>query len=401
MIHLSPSKAKIAKNCHVISDDLVVFEKLQQLGKPCKFRVFTAEAGNKGSLEIATSKQRGLSVEITDQGEGIYLCEVFPSEVGSYNLFITWSGSPIHGSPFDLTFEEKKATKITGLDLNLEHYCIGDLYQFNVNCRDLDYGQLEVKSDPTNATNIEVKYVDEKTFQLSLRPVNEGDLSLLVEYSGMHIDGSPFMVTNYRKCQKLRTESDKNEKGEDMVVFIVTTEGAKPGEMSANFKDVSGGPIPDIGIVKDATDPKLYKVAFIISNNTQYLLNIMYAGKHVEGSPFELTIGKPPQEPQSTGPQPHLVKAYGPGLLDGLLGENRGEFTVETREAGSGSLSVNVYGPRDSFKINMQPKSGDSRTILVQYDPKSVGEYLIEVKWADEHIPNSPFKINIQENKWP
>ena len=73
-----------------------------------------------------------------------------------------------------------------------------------------------------------------------------------------------------------------------------------------------------------------------------------------------------------------------------------GEFTVETKHAGIGTLLVRVHGLRDAFNIEAMPKPGsDKRTLVALYHPRIPGEYVIFVRWSGVHVPGSPFKVFI------
>lgn len=43
----------------------------------------------------------------------------------------------------------------------------------------------------------------------------------------------------------------------------------------------------------------------------------------------------------------------------------------------------------------MQREKKNSRLINCKYEPKEPGDYQIEVKWAGEHVPGSPFLVMI------
>jgi filamin len=43
----------------------------------------------------------------------------------------------------------------------------------------------------------------------------------------------------------------------------------------------------------------------------------------------------------------------------------------------------------------MQRESQRDRTIMCRYDPHEVGDYIIHVKWSGEHVPGSPFRVQI------
>ena len=574
-----------AEKCHVVADDLPLFAKSQRFGKPCKFRISTIDAG-RGTLNITTRGPGKAEVKIFDEGDGVYACELTPSVAGTYNVDITWDDEPIQGSPYQLSFKEKKKRVITGLNLEAEHFRIGVPHRFKLHCDDLGTGILEVKCKPPSAAKVRVTVADKDAYQVELVPVEEGHHEVSVQYNGLHIAGSPFNVTFNRKgdpskCHMVRSEVEQNEDGEDVVVFVVSTEGAGLGKLTANVDNVRGGEVPTVNI-QELDEPYTHRVEFLLGDGTEYMLNINYDDEHIDGSPFKLlfdpkpspdackaegdglktslvgreakftvntagagageldvtitmvqddttiepkvvkdndectctytpavtgdyeisvkwgevhipsspfqmkcyhpsaqsasfSVNEPPTNsflgqdiaftvksseedeiekgellvsaesntdnitgrvtyegfgsyhctltPTNAGkhmvsvkwngenidgspfrvkvglpPRPDLVKAYGPGLQDGFVGQE-GNFTLETAEAGSGTLAVRLHGPKGAFKINMRHHPDNDRTILVRYDPKYVGEYTIDVTWSDQHIPNSPFKVNIQERK--
>ena len=574
----------IPENCYVVPEDLPLFAKTHRFGNPCKFRVSTADAG-RGTLNITSRGPGKAEVKIFDEGEGIYSCELTPAVAGNYLVDINWDDQPIKDSPYHLSFKHKKKRVITGLNLESEHFLIGVPHRFKLHCDELGTGILEVKCRPPSCARIHVIVADKDSYQIELMPVDEGHHEVSVQYNGNHISGSPFNVTFYRKqkgdatkCRMEKSEVEQNDKGEDIVVFIVTTEGAGPGQLTANVENVHGDVSPDVDVKKMDEEFK-YKVEFLLGEGTEYVLNIKYDDEHIDGSPFKLlfdpkpnpeacraegdglksslvgkeaeftvstegagqgelkvtiegddgtsiepdltkssedqyrctytpaqpgdysitvkwgdlaipdspfhmkcheppsksttlkvidppsniVLGKPivfmvknadeveekgeilvsgdsgagnidgtvfyegfgayrcTLEPRDYGkftvrvtwngeningspfkvkvghpPRPDLVKAYGPGLEDGFIGQE-GNFTLETGEAGSGTLAVRVHGPKGAFKINMRHHPDEERTILVRYDPKYVGEYTIDVTWSEQHIPNSPFKVNIRE----
>lgn len=105
---------------------------------------------------------------------------------------------------------------------------------------------------------------------------------------------------------------------------------------------------------------------------------------------------------------------YGPGIEHGVLATFQSRFICDTRGAGAGQLTVRVRGPKGAFRVEMQRESQKDRTILCkvfikiiklkiyrkqhllkQYDPTEPGDYRVEVKWAGELVPGSPFPVMI------
>ncbi|KAG8281179.1 hypothetical protein J6590_063972 [Homalodisca vitripennis] len=112
-----------------------------------------------------------------------------------------------------------------------------------------------------------------------------------------------------------------------------------------------------------------------------------YHGVDVPGSPFCLRV--------SGAPDASKVRVYGPGVEHGVLATFQSRFICDTRGAGAGQLTVRVRGPKGAFRVEMQRESQKDRTILCKFDPTEPGDYRVEVKWAGENVPGSPFMVMI------
>ena len=74
------------------------------------------------------------------------------------------------------------------------------------------------------------------------------------------------------------------------------------------------------------------------------------------------------------------------------------EFTVETKGAGAGGLSLAIEGPSEA---KLTCKDHGDGTCSVKYTPVEPGDYEIHIKFADEHIPGSPFNAKVCQRKLP
>ena len=105
-------------------------------------------------------------------------------------------------------------------------------------------------------------------------------------------------------------------------------------------------------------------------------------GRHIAGSPIEFYADLV---------SPGYVIAYGQGLSFGYVQESC-KFTIVTKEAGSGGLSLSVEGPS---KAEIQCKDNKDGTCSVQYFPTAPGQYKITILFDDKHIVASPFTASI------
>jgi filamin len=110
---------------------------------------------------------------------------------------------------------------------------------------------------------------------------------------------------------------------------------------------------------------------------------LSYDNVPVPGSPFVIHV--------KSGCDPTRCKAFGAGLQGGQINQ-KAKFTVSTREAGIGGLSFAIEGPSEAKMSCVDNRDGSCD---VEFLPTEPGVYDISVRFADKHIPGSPFKVVI------
>jgi len=116
-----------------------------------------------------------------------------------------------------------------------------------------------------------------------------------------------------------------------------------------------------------------------------YLLDVTFENVPVPGSTFR-TQGIP-------GCDPRRVKVYGPGLEGGVT-NSPCQFTIETKGCGQGSLSLAVEGPSEAKMICKENQNG---VCIMEYLPVKAGPYDITIKYAEQDVPGSPFRVYIED----
>jgi len=128
---------------------------------------------------------------------------------------------------------------------------------------------------------------------------------------------------------------------------------------------------------------RTFTLKLLTSRGGRYLVNVYFNGSHIPNSPFKVRVCNP-----------EAIWAEGPGLMDSFVGD-QGDFQVFTRDAGHGTLSVRVNGPKDKFRVDMW--KGADRTVNCRYNPEVAGKYTVNIKWEDEHIKGSPYTIQVRK----
>ena len=72
---------------------------------------------------------------------------------------------------------------------------------------------------------------------------------------------------------------------------------------------------------------------------------------------------------------------------------------VDAREAGPGHLSTTVHGVRNDVVTGI--RDNHDGTYDVTYTPQVPGAYVVDVKWDDEHVQGSPYKVTVKDRPHP
>lgn len=117
----------------------------------------------------------------------------------------------------------------------------------------------------------------------------------------------------------------------------------------------------------------------------EHIVSVKRLGKHIPNSPFKIQVLE-----REVG-DASKVKVKGDALVEGKsLVENF--FTVDTRNAGFGGLSLSIEGPS---KAEINCTDQEDGTLKIGYKPTEPGFYIVNLKFADHHIEGSPFTVKI------
>lgn len=127
-------------------------------------------------------------------------------------------------------------------------------------------------------------------------------------------------------------------------------------------------------------------ISFTPREAGEHLVSVKRLGKHIPNSPFKVTVCD-----REVG-DAKKVKITGSGLESGKT-HTENAFTVDTRNAGYGGLSLSIEGPSKA-EINCTDK--DDGTLGITYKPSEPGYYIINLKFADHHVEGSPFTVQVK-----
>ena len=315
-----------------------------------------------------------------------------PTEGLNYMMSVKYDEIHIHGSPYKIALGDASLCRTEGE--GLEQAWSSRWNKFRLDVEDAGPGELSVNIEGEDLEEFEgseieqnISSIDENHYEVAYQPVYPGRYWITVKWGKVNIPGSPFdincrrplepsqftvdsvLLVHHEKpahlavtCDALIEESDK------MTVSIHSDQEEKfPGEVERNSGDRS------------------YTCTICPPQLGKYFVYVLWDGKHVVGSPFEITNVPPP---------------------------TLNDFQVEAVEADEGVIAVKLTGPRYAFRYGnltaavrhcTEVETPEEVTVTitkltdeesnVQFKPVHGGEYFLGLQYDDQHIVGSPFKL--------
>ncbi|XP_067145239.1 filamin-A-like [Centruroides vittatus] len=387
--------------------------------EPCEFNVWTREAGA-GTLAISMEGPSKAELDMKDLGDDqTALVSYIVTEPGNYRIGIKFNDEPIPDSPFNIFVMAPvgEARKIElGRMPDSSALQVNKPIAFNIQMNGAK-GMLDGKTISPSGVEDDcfVAPVDEDQWALRFIPRENGIYYIHICLNNIHIRESPFRVligkddadpaavTAYGNGLKEARSGAKTD-------FIVDTCSAGAGQLVVTVEGPSH-------VTMDWTEVEEgYKFRYTPLAPGDYYINIKYNGYHIVGSPFKvhstgslfaepgltevssLTVDTVPK--QAKHKVDHLpqfrsdasrVTCKGHGLKKAMTHKNN-QFTVNCLDAGNNFLFVSLYGPKGPCD-ELSVKHMGRNLYQVGYVIKDRGDYALIVKWGDDHIPGSPFRV--------
>ncbi|KAK1161563.1 filamin-B isoform X1, partial [Acipenser oxyrinchus oxyrinchus] len=345
-----------------------------------------------GELALEAVSDSGTKAEprMEDHGDGTYTATYTPLHAGMYTLLLRYGGQAVPTFPARVQVKvlpTHDASKVKASGPGLTSGLLASLpVEFTVDARDAGEGGLDLAIEGPSKSEISCTDNKDGTCTVTYLPTLPGQYSILVRYSDEHIVGSPFSArvtgetlprSTVRICQ-LRSA---------LVSAPHTLHVFPCSEIDS--QDMSAQVISPSGLEEDAeiiaAGNNTYCVRFVPQEMGVHTVSVRYRGQHVPGSPFQFTVG-----PLGDGGA-NKVRAGGPGLEKAETGIPA-EFSIWTREAGAGGLSIAVEGPSRAEISFEDRKDGSCGVSYIAQEP---GGYEVSIKFNEEHILGSPFLVPV------
>ncbi|ERL95534.1 hypothetical protein D910_12796 [Dendroctonus ponderosae] len=321
-----------------------------------------------------------------------YLVNFTPTQLGEYLLGISFGGEPISHRPFKLTcLTGSDPTKVKASGPGLHKGIVNRPAEFIIDTRGGGGGGLGVTVEGPCEAAINCRDNGDGTCSVAYLPTEVGDYGINITFNDNHIPGSPFQAIIVPEVDmNMIKVSGSGIQLHGVYVdsptdFLVDTRGipksTDDGKVTCTITNPSGAQTEKlVTALIDGT----YKVSYTPFEEGRHTIDIFYDNVPVPGSPFVVNVRR--------GCDAKKCIAYGPGLENGVLNKSN-VFTVETKGAGTGGLSLAIEGPSEA---KMTCKDNRDGSCSVEYIPTEAGEYDVAIRFADSHIPGSPFKVEVR-----
>ncbi|XP_072156699.1 filamin-B isoform X2 [Bemisia tabaci] len=400
-IHISwKSKAILGSPFHC---NVVCLDKVKVIGEPSSL--------NRLPLVISTPTRITFDISQAGPGELSGSCEgpsgsvvpisierltsdtvqalLIPRNAGPHTLSLYYGDFPLPGSPYHANAEGSGGgVRVILTGKGLTGALCNSVAEFTIDGSQAGPGIPEVTlTGMKTDLKVDLQNTGDNIYKATYCPTVPGAYLLNVMWSDRQVKGCPLKVTVSAVCDAAKVLCSGEglgigTVGKDIRSFI-DTRRAGPGELSAHCVGPHKVAYCELYDHGDGT----FTLNVKPQEAGKHTLTVKYGGVDVPGSPFTLRVAGVPDASK--------VRVYGPGIEHGVLATFQSRFICDTRGAGAGQLTVRVRGPKGAFRVEMRRESQKDRTILCKFDPTEPGDYRVEVKWAGEHVPGSPFMVMI------
>uniref|UniRef100_A0A4W5K329 Filamin C n=1 Tax=Hucho hucho TaxID=62062 RepID=A0A4W5K329_9TELE len=338
---------------------------------------FTVQKGEiTGEVRMPSGKTA--RPNITDNKDGTVTVKYAPTEKGLHEMDIKYDGNHIPGSPLQFYVDAINSGHVTAYGPGLSHGMVNKPATFTIVTKDAGEGGLSLAVEGPSKAEINCKDNKDGTCTVSYLPTVPGDYNIIVKFDNKHIAGSPY-TAKITGDDTMRTSQLNVGTATDVSLKISETDLSS---LTASIRAPSGNEEPCL--LKRLPNRHI-GISFTPKEVGEHVVSVKKNGTHVTNSPFKIMVG------QSEIGDASKVKVLGQGLVEGHIFEVA-EFIVDTRNAGYGGLGLSIEGPS---KVDINCEDVEDGTCKVTYCPTEPGNYIINIKFADQHVPGSPFTVKV------
>ncbi|XP_061502789.1 filamin-A isoform X4 [Anopheles gambiae] len=370
------------------------------VGKPTEFTVDATRAGS-APLEVKINDvfSNTIAHKIAQTESGMKKITYTAPSAEPVTVEVNYGGVAVPHSPFRVNVSTPlDASKVQFFGPWLEPGVKPNAAtHFNVDARAAGNGLLEVNLvHEESKQKVPVRIIDnnDNTYAVEVIPPLPGTYSTNLLYGGLKVPMSPKVTVappvdvSKIKVDGLEPSVVMNAPTDFLVDMSKVGNDVDRSKLSCNIFDPRGNEIPSKLVPSDSADD-VFRIMYTPFEAGRHTIDLLYDNVPVPGSPFVVNV--------KSGCDPSRCRAYGPGL-ESAMTDKMATFTVETRGAGAGGLSLAIEGPSEAKMSCTDNRDGSCD---VEYMPTEPGEYDVTIRYADKHIPGSPFRVVVNESTRP
>ena len=180
--------------------------------------------------------------------------------------------------------------------------------------------------------------------------------------------------------------------------FTVETFGAGDGELAVKVIQVETKKELECEIVFNNDRKATYSCSYFPEEEGDYVVDITWSNRQIPNSPYNVNV-------EGFAGDASKVSASGPGLeAEGVIINRPTYFDIFAKGAGKGSPEVIILDPKgkkDSVPNRITPHESEPDTYKCEYVATMVGLHSVNVFFAGNPIPHSPFGVRVSPASIP
>lgn len=364
--------------------------KTSKAGEEVSFCVDVKNAGHAPlSASVVGPSRKSQMCEIEEKEEGIYIIEFVPQEVGEHQVTVNYGGTELRQSPLHLKVYDPEKVVVDVQSISKSTYKANSKVEFVVNTGVAGEGIVTASAkSPRGFRDVEVSDLGNGKWTVMYNPDCSGEHLLDVYYNNDAVLAKP-VVLNVDPPHDMTITAPVSATG--------TYETDKPHEFTITTPD--GSTCADISAYAYGTKTNSLARTTVIHNPDgsasvqfeaqypdEYQLEITTAGKHIPGSPYLVLVVPHAKPSQVKCGDPVVPLKHGRPI----------ELTLDATEAGSGSLTAHASGEKCGWVL-VDIKETSQGVFHLSFDPPSSDKFTLNIFWAKEHVPGSPFIITYND----
>lgn len=317
------------------------------------------------------------------QKDGIFSVEFTPTKSGKYLTSLLYGGITI---PFDQKIMVSPAidfTKMKILNLNSGLNYTNQLKEFIVDLSrtgaKIDLNSMAITIIDPNGSSVAHKLMlTGVVFEVLFTPKIVGQHKIHISYDDEPIPGSPYAinVTNYCDPSRVKVSGDGVIRGVtgQLSKFTIDTIDAGLGGLSLAVEGPAETKLKCI-------DSKCgsCKVEYTPTEAGEYEISIMFAKKHVPGSPFTVSVTNPVC--------PEKVRVFGPAIENQpIIAAEITHFNIDVSEAGPGLVAVTINNRDGVPADNVMVVNKGGGLYTVNFVTPNEDFIVVNVKFAHQNV---------------